>query len=65
MKFTTILATTATVVLFYALLDNMLSIPDVHFSYSTDECVKVLNYTEGDNYSCENLPSKFNHVWVQ
>jgi hypothetical protein len=41
------------------------SIPDVHVSYSTDECVKVINYVEGENYSCENLPSKFNHVWVQ
>ena len=50
--------------LFYA-LDKALSIPDVHFSYSTDECVKVINYTDGDNYSCENLPSKFNHVWVE
>lgn len=42
-----------------------LSLPDVWFSYSTDECVKVVNYVEGDNYSCENLPSKFNHVWVE
>jgi hypothetical protein len=42
-----------------------MSIPDVWFSYSTDECVKVINYVEGDNYSCENMPSKFNHVWVK
>ena len=41
------------------------SIPDVHVSYSTDECVKVINYDENDNYSCENMPSKFNHVWVK
>jgi hypothetical protein len=41
------------------------TLPDVHVSYSTDECVKVINYAEGDNYSCENMPSKFNHVWVQ
>lgn len=51
-------------VLFYV-LEASLSIPDVHFSYSTDTCVKVINYTDEDNYSCENLPSKFNHVWVQ
>lgn len=44
---------------------NSAAIPDVHVSYSTNECVKVLNYVEGDNYSCENMPSKFNHVWVQ
>ncbi len=42
-----------------------MSIPDVQFSYSTDQCVKVLNYVEGDNYNCENLPPKFNHVWVK
>lgn len=41
-----------------------LSLPDVWFSYSTGDCVKVLNYVEGDNYSCENLPSRFYHVWV-
>lgn len=49
----------------FILIDSALSIPDVHFSYSTDACVTVLNYAEGDNYSCENLPSKFNHVWVK
>lgn len=39
--------------------------PDVWFSYSTGECVKVLNYVEEDQYSCENLPKKFYHVWVE
>ena len=39
--------------------------PDVWFSYSTDECVKVINYDERFNYTCENYPSKYNHVWVQ
>ena len=41
------------------------TLPDVMFSYSTDECVKVINYAEDDKYSCENLPNKFNHVWVE
>ena len=49
----------------FAVIDSALSLPDVQFSYSTNECVKVLNYVEGKNYSCEMLPSKFNHVWVQ
>lgn len=44
---------------------TMMSIPDVWFSYSTDECVKVVNYEKDHNYSCENMPSKFNHVWVE
>ena len=42
-----------------------LALPDVWISYSTDECVKVINYVEGENYSCENMPKKFNHVWVK
>lgn len=47
------------------LADYAVTLPDVHVSYSTDECVKVINYADGDNYSCENMPTKFNHVWVQ
>jgi hypothetical protein len=46
-------------------LNSVLSIPDVMFSYSTDKCVKVINYVESDKYSCENLPTKFNHIWVE
>tara|TARA_B110000977_G_C10632748_1_gene320832 strand:+ start:217 stop:453 length:237 start_codon:yes stop_codon:yes gene_type:complete len=46
-------------------ISKILSIPDVQFSYSSSECVKVLNYAEGDKYSCENLPAKFNNVWVK
>lgn len=48
----------------YTVLDAA-SMPDVWFSYSTDECVKVINYDKSDKYSCENLPTKFNHVWVK
>lgn len=44
---------------------NAAEMPDVWFSYSTDECVKVINYAKEDQYSCENLPTKFNHVWVK
>ena len=65
MKFAPVLVISATAVLFYAFLDKAFSIPDVQFSYSTNECVKVLNYVDGENYSCENMPTKFNHVWVQ
>jgi hypothetical protein len=45
-------------------MNSALSAPDVHVSYSTNECVKVVNYTD-EIFSCDNLPSKFNHVWVQ
>ena len=49
--------------------DYAFSIPDVHVSYETDQCVSVINYDtalfSGGDYSCENMPSKYNHVWVQ
>ena len=44
--------------------NEALKMPDVHFSYSTDSCVKVINYTD-EQFDCSNYPSKFNHVWVQ
>jgi hypothetical protein len=44
--------------------NEALKMPDVHFSYSTGECVEVVNYTD-ETFACDNYPSKFNHVWVQ
>jgi hypothetical protein len=44
--------------------NSALSAPDVYISYSTGECVKVVNYTD-ENFTCDNYPSKFNHVWAQ
>jgi len=38
--------------------------PDVYVSHSTNECVKVINYTE-ELFSCENMPTKYNKVWVK
>ena len=40
------------------------SIPDMEVSYSTGECVKVINYADTE-YSCENQPQKYNHIWVK
>lgn len=50
--------------MFVFAFDTASKLPDVHFSYSTDECVKVVNYTDTE-YSCENLPDRFYHVWVE
>jgi len=44
--------------------NEALKMPDVHFSYSTGNCVKVVNYTD-EEFSCENYPVKYNHVWVE
>ena len=44
--------------------NSALSMPDAYFSYATNECVKVINYTD-EVFACETLPAKFNHVWVE
>lgn len=36
--------------------------PDVIFSYSTKQCVKV-EYADGSLGDCSKLPEKYNHVW--
>jgi hypothetical protein len=51
--------------LFFVTLINSITIPDVYVSNSTEECVKVINYDSNDNYSCDNLPSKYHKVWVK
>ena len=46
-------------------LKSAVDMPDVYISHSTGECVQVLNYVEEDIYTCDNLPKKYNTVWVQ
>ncbi len=46
-------------------LTTATSIPDVQVSHSSNECVQVINYNEDDSYSCENMPTKYNKVWVK
>lgn len=46
-------------------INSAAALPDVYFSYKTNNCMKVVNYVEGHNYSCEHLPSKYHHVWVE
>lgn len=45
--------------------NEALKMPDVKFSYSTGACVEVVNYDSDHNYTCEDYPTKFNHVWVE
>ena len=63
------LAAIAFAALVFVVLDYSLGIPSVKFSYSTNECIEVENYPTvlfgTTTYSCENMPTKFNHVWVQ
>ena len=41
-------------------LENFLSLPTVYESYSRQECVSV-----EPAGSCDKLPAKFHHVWVE
>lgn len=57
------------VAVFFAFLDYAGAIPDVLFSHTSGECVQVQNYSailfENPIYTCENLPTKYNRVWVK
>ena len=50
-------------------IDYSMSIPDVQVSYTDRSCQQVQNYESiffgTTQYSCENMPSKYNHVWVK
>ena len=53
----------------FAMVDYAFSIPDVLVSYETNMCQQVQNYDSvlfgTTAYSCENMPEKFNRVWVK
>lgn len=41
---------------------SILDIPTVHFSVETETCVRVIPDTAG---TCDSMPTKYHHVWVQ
>lgn len=49
--------------LFYSLIVSVTDMPDVFVDYNTNECIKVVNFDDR-NFTCDDLPSKYNHVWV-
>jgi hypothetical protein len=53
----------------FAFADYSFSIPTVKVSYASNSCVEVENYPSAmfgtTAYNCENMPAKFNHVWVK
>jgi hypothetical protein len=63
-----LIGSTAAIAVFVA-ADYSLGIPTVKMSYASDSCVEVENYPTvlfgTSKFSCENMPSKFNHVWVK
>lgn len=42
---------------------HSLSLPVVYESYSTGQCVRVID--PAGVYSCENMPTKFHHEWTK
>lgn len=50
---------------FFSVIMNALNTPEVYVSNTTGKCVDVMNYADGDNYTCENMPSKYTHIWVR
>tara|TARA_B100000035_G_C20908388_1_gene512717 strand:+ start:196 stop:402 length:207 start_codon:yes stop_codon:yes gene_type:complete len=61
-----IIFSVATICMMFAMAFNKaMALPDVYFSHSTGDCVKVENFAEGDNYSCEKLPNRYYHVYTE
>ena len=64
-----IVASTALGATLFVFADYAFSIPDMHVSFETRQCVQVVNHPSAlfgeTNYSCEDRPEKFNHIWVQ
>lgn len=65
----TVLFSVVAVFVMFVSFDYALSLPDVHISYSTEKCMGVTTYQgvffDSLGYNCENLPKKYNHVWVK
>ena len=51
------------------LIDYVMATPEVMESYSSGECVAVYNYESvffsAENYSCENLPTRYSLVYAK
>ena len=50
------------VILFTVALDSFLGQPEVIFSYTTKECVKVIN-ADGSLGDCSKLPENYVFTW--
>lgn len=43
---------------------DVLDAPDVHISYTTGECVRIID-ENGERKCPEQLPAKYHRVWVE
>lgn len=49
----------------FAVLDYALSVPVVEFSYSTGECIKVIGADGAERLCSEQMPEKYDSVWIK
>jgi hypothetical protein len=45
--------------------NQSLKLPVVQFSYKGNSCAQVINVAGPDTFTCNNLPKKYIHEWVQ
>lgn len=43
---------------------EFVNLPEVEVSHATGKCVRVV-YMDGRTGDCNNLPDKYDHVWVR
>lgn len=48
----------------FVIIENHFSIPDVYWSTSKNECVKVVS-DGGIESGCSDLPEKYHRIWVK
>ena len=50
-------------------IDYAFAMPDVYVSFSTNECVKVVNHDSAffgsTNATCGDLPTRYNFIWAK
>ena len=50
--------------MFAVAFNKAMALPTVYFSWSTGECTAVDNYTDTE-YTCEKLPKRYYHTYVE
>ena len=51
-------------IVIYLILRASLDTPEVEYSWSTKQCVRVV-YMDGKTTNCDVLPDRFDKVWVK
>lgn len=49
---------------FVLLISDICKMPDVYYSFKQNHCVRVVNFDPDNYYTCENLPTRYNLIYV-